>query len=151
MTSFSPELNYQAGKPKFNGDPSTLFDEGTVPSGWQTMEVADATTPSDDGGLATGVSIVDPSMLLPAGATGVATTALTGSGSGATVDIVTTAGMAQLASINITPAVEADPDADPPVEAADPVVNGGSGYEQGDRLSVSGYDGVILVVTKTSD
>ena len=151
-TSYSPELNYQAGKPKFNGNPDTLFEGGAVPQGWQTMTAEDATQPADNGGLATGVSIVDPSMLLPAGGEALATTTLTGAGSGATVDLIITAGMAQLASINVTPGTPAD-NSDPlnPVPEVPPVVNGGSGYEQGDRISVDGYPGLVLVVTGTSD
>lgn len=128
-TSYSPELNYQAGKPKFNGDPKTLFEGGAIPDGWQTMNAADAAAPADDGGAAAGVSIVDASSLLPDGGTGIATTALTGGGSGCTVELVVTSGMAQLAT----------------------VVDGGADYEQGDRLSVTGYEGVVLVVTGTSD
>lgn len=150
-TSYSPELNYQAGKPKFNGNPDTLFEGGAVPQGWQTMTAEDATQPADNGGLATGVSIVDPSMLLPVGGQALATTTLTGTGSGATVDLTITAGMAQLASINVTPGTPGDPNATPPVAPVDPVVNGGSGYEQGDRISVDGYPGLILVVTGISD
>ena len=129
-TSYSPELNYQAGKPKFNGDPKTLFEDGAIPDGWQTMNAADAAAPADDGGAAAGVSIVDSSSGLDDGsAEGVATTAITGSGAGATVNIVIASGQAQLAT----------------------VAEGGADYVQGDRLSVTGYDGVVLVVTRTSD
>lgn len=152
MTSYSPELNYQAKKPKFNGDPCTLFEGCAVPTGWMTMEPTEATQPADDGGLATGVSIIDPSMLLPQGGAALATTALTGSGSGATVDLTVGAGMGQLATINVTPGTPGSDDGlGNIVPPTDPVINGGSGYVQGDRLSVDGYNGLVLVVTKTSD
>ena len=40
--SFAPELNQFAGRPRFNADPASLFEGGTVPDDWQRMEVGAA-------------------------------------------------------------------------------------------------------------
>ena len=127
--SFSPELNQEARKPQFNADPRTLFTDGAVPAGWQTMEAADAVAP-DASDAATGVTIVDAGLMLTNGtAKGEATTALTGSGEDATVDLLIAQGQVQAASI----------------------ASGGSGYANGDTLSVDSFAGVVLAVTVQSD
>ena len=129
-SSYSPERNFDATKkPGFNGNPATLFAEGTLPAGWQTWEGAAAVAPGAST-AATGVTINAAGEGFDDGsAAGVATTALTGGGSGLTVDVTISSGQMQAATVNA----------------------GGSGYAQGDTVSVTGYDGVVLGVTVTSD
>ena len=40
--SFAPELNQFATRPRFNSDPASLFEGGTVPDDWERMEVGTA-------------------------------------------------------------------------------------------------------------
>tara|TARA_B100001287_G_scaffold214577_1_gene183458 strand:+ start:817 stop:1215 length:399 start_codon:yes stop_codon:yes gene_type:complete len=130
-SSYSPELNFDARKPRFHGDPATLFEDGVVPDGWMTTNPAEAEDAAADTS-AKGVTINNPGEGFEDGSpTGVATTALTGGGSGATVDLEISSGQVQAASVT---------------EGA-----AGSGYAQGDTLSVTGYEGVVLGVTVTSD
>ena len=125
-TSFSPELNYQARKPTFNGDPRSLFADGTVPDGWKTMEADDAVAPGAGTGAVTGLVVNNAGAGLEDGSvTGIATTALKGSGTGLKVDLTISSGQVQVAEVNA----------------------GGTGYAVADTVSVTGYDDVELGVT----
>ena len=63
-SSFAPELNYDARKPRFNADPATLFEDGVVPDGWQTTESGDAKGPGAGTGMAS-VPVPAPSPKQP--------------------------------------------------------------------------------------
>lgn len=115
--------------PRFNADPTTLFEDGVVPDGWMTTEPSEATAAAPTG-AAKGVVVIDASSMLENGSpTGVATTVAAGSGAGLTVDLVIAEGQVQQAQVN----------------------DGGDDYTQGDRVSVTGYEGVVLGVTAISD
>ena len=128
--TYSPERNFDATKkPGFNGNPATLFEGGTLPAGWQTWEGTAAVAPGAST-AASGVTINAAGEGYEDGSvSAIATTALTGSGTGLTVDLVIDSGQLQQATVNA----------------------GGSGYAQGDTVSVTGYDGAVLGVTVTSD
>ena len=128
-SSFEPELNYQATKPRFNANPASLFEGGAVPVGWQTMDAATAS-----GGAVTGVveslAINEAGNAFPNGFTaGVATAKLTGSGDDAlTVDVTVSAGQVQSVVIAV----------------------GGTGYAAGDIVSLDGFTDVELGVSLVS-
>lgn len=127
-SSFEPELNYQATKPRFNANPDSLFEGGTVPAGWQTMNAAGASSSA-------GTGAVDTLVILEAGnsfsngfSAGVATTKVTGAGDDAlTVDVTVSAGQVQ--SVTVAAA--------------------GAGYANGDTVALTGFAdvelGVVLV------
>ena len=124
-SSFAPELNYDARKPRFNADPATLFEGGTVPAGWRTTEPGDATGPGAGTGAVKGVVITDPQGGFEDGSvSGVGTTAISSSGTGLKVDIVIAGGQLSSATVNAA----------------------GTGYANGDTVSVNGYADTVLTV-----
>ena len=125
-TSFAPELNQAATRPRFNSNPETLFDGGSLPSGWTTTEPETAVAPGDETGPVVSVVITNPQSGLEDGtASAVATTTLTGSGTGLKVDVEISSGQLDTATVQ----------------------SGGNGYQTGDTVSVNGYAGTVLTVT----
>ena len=125
-SSFAPELNQAATRPRFNSDPETLFEGGTVPAGWMTTEPGTATAPGAGSGAVKSVVITDPQSGFSDGSvSAVATTAISSSGTGLKVDIVISGGQLQSADVNA----------------------GGTGYATGDTVSVNGYTDTVLTVT----
>ena len=125
-TSFAPELNFAAKKPTFNADPATLFEDGNVPADWKTCEAGDAVAPGASTGAVKSVVITDPQGGFSDGAdTGVATTALTGGGTGLKVDVVVSGGQLSSASVSA----------------------GGTGYKTNDTVTVTGYTDTVLTVS----
>ena len=124
-SSFAPELNYDARKPRFNADPATLFEDGVVPTGWKTTEPGDATGPGAGTGAVKSVVITDPQSGFSDGSvSAVATTAISSSGTGLKVNIVISGGQLSSATVNAA----------------------GTGYANGDTVSVNGYTDTVLTV-----
>ena len=126
-SSFAPEQNQAAGRPRFNGDPNTIFEGGTVPAGWQTTEPGAATAPGASTALK-GVVVTNPGSGLDDGsASGVAVTNISSSGTGGKVDYVISSGQVQSAT----------------------VTTAGSGYAQDDTLGITGLADVVLTASIT--
>lgn len=128
-SSFEPELNYQATKPRFNGNPATLFEGGTVPGGWQTMNSASASGTPVTGVVVT-LAVNEAGNALTNGfSAAVATSKISGAGDDAlTVDVTVTAGQVQSVV----------------------VADGGTGYAAGDVVSLVGFADVELGVSLVS-
>ena len=120
-----------ARRPRFNGDPVTLFEDGTMPAGYQTTEPGAATAPGASTAIK-GLTVKEAGVGLEDGfQPGVALigTGQSGTGAGGTADITIDAGQVQQAT----------------------VAAGGANYTQGDELTVTGLADVVVVVTVLGD
>jgi hypothetical protein len=128
MPSYSPEAVEKGRRPIFNTDAASLYTNGVngIPVGLRGVDIGSTILLALPDGPAASVAITSAGTGLTNGTpTGLATTALTGTGSGMTVNMTVAGGIVTVATRNAA----------------------GTGYSTGDTVSVAGYAGVVLTVT----
>jgi hypothetical protein len=128
MPSYSPEAVQRGLRPSFNTSAASLYANGVngIPVGLRGNDLTSTILLALADGPAASVAITAAGTGLTNGTpTGVATTALTGTGSGMTVNLTVAGGIVTVAARNAA----------------------GTGYSTGDTVSVTGYAGVVLTVT----
>lgn len=126
MPSYSPEAIALTKRPVFNTRADSVFEDGDVDPGLEAVDTTQTVTLLDQG-PAPNLEIATAGSGLTNGTpTDVATTTLTGVGSGLTVDITVAGGTVTVAAVN----------------------SPGNGYSLGDTVGVVGYTGVVLEVTE---
>lgn len=130
MPSYSPEAVHLTKRPVFNTRASSLYTDGDVtPPGLKAVDVTSEVTLLDQDPVASVAITTAGSGLADGTPTNVATTAITGAGTGLTVDITVAGGEVTVAAVNAA----------------------GDGYLTGDTVSINGYAGTVLTVQTAAD
>ena len=126
MPSYSPEYHSLTKKPAFNGDPKSLFANGTLPSPYKIVDNAAVDAPVVYGPIAS--FTIDDGGTGLSGVTATGIEVVGGSGSGAQADVTVAGGVVTVATVNAS--------------------NAGLGYQAGDQVTLAGagYAGVQLTV-----
>lgn len=126
MPSYSPEAIALAKRPVFNTRADSIFEDGDVDSGLEAVDTTQTVTLLDQGPVPALTITTAGSGLTNGTPTDVATTTLTGVGSGLTVDITVAGGLVTVAAVNAA----------------------GNGYSIGDTVGVVGYANVVLEIAE---